>query len=724
MKKPSKKKIITILVNIILGFSIFINVSSYYCQNFNNGYVKEDNENSLKQAGFWEIEPFEIYDDDPTRNWLITKATYDWCSGSGTLNDPYVIENVTIDGSGSGMNHCIRIQNSIAYFIINNCTLYNGFDYGIVLSSVSNGLLKENNCSNNGRSGILLEFSDNNTILNNTANNHRSLTLDHTGIRVESGSDNNTIKGNIVNNNDFGIYLRSDYDSGIKDNIIQNNCVNGNRRDGIRIYSSGEDDSCTNNVLLNNVINNNGYTAIHLTSNGIIDDNEIKRNIIKNNDGGISLIHASSAYGSCKNNIILGNFINNCTENGIKLGQFTENNNISGNNITDHDLYGLLIESNSNSNVIYNNTFIENTINALDSGIGNQWDFGSLGNCWDDYPGVDANDDGIGDTSYDVPPAGGSVDNYPIWDDGDDLAPEIIINSPSMNDAFGLTAPDFEIAINDASPINTTWYTIDGGMNNYTFYGLTGTINQTAWDNKGTEELMTLRFYANDSLGHLGFKDVSIWKDIVAPQITINAPTSNQLCGVDAPTFSLTIIEPNILSTLYSFNGRPNITSDIQAEWENIGNGTVLITISVLDKAGNVNSSEVTVRKDAYIPDVIVHSPISGETFGKTPPTFNISIIEEDLDSMWYTVEHIAGTFPLSELTGTIDQDAWSDVPEEEITFIFYAQDRAGNIGTETITVIKAIPKSTPVIPSYNLFFLLGILSVVFVIVSKKTMKK
>jgi hypothetical protein len=44
-------------------------------------------------------------------------------------------------------------------------------------------------------------------------------------------------------------------------------------------------------------------------------------------------------------------------------------------------------------------------------------------------------------------------------------------------------------------------------------------------------------FYANDSLGNLGFKDINISKDTTVPKITINSPTPNQSCGVDAPVF-------------------------------------------------------------------------------------------------------------------------------------------------------------------------------------------
>jgi len=52
------------------------------------------------------------------------------------------------------------------------------------------------------------------------------------------------------------------------------------------------------------------------------------------------------------------------------------------------------------------------------------------------------------------------------------------------------------------------------------------------------------------------------------------------------------------------------------------------------------------------------------------------------LVSTWYKIESIITEFTITEIIGLIDQDAWNEVLEGEITITFYAQDRAGNIGT------------------------------------------
>ncbi len=156
--------------------------------------------------------------------------------------------------------------------------------------------------------------------------------------------------------------------------------------------------------------------------------------------------------------------------------------------------------------------------------------------------------------------------------------------------------------------------------------------------------------------------------------------------------------------------------------WDQFTEGNITITFYANDTLGYIGSAEVLVEKDTTFPIIIINSPMNHDVFATESPNFNVTIIEKNLLYSWYTIEGIAGTFPFSGLTGTIDQDAWDDAPEGEITITFYAQDRAGNIESESVVVMKNIP-SKPVIPGYNLFFLFGILSVSIILINKKLKK-
>jgi parallel beta-helix repeat protein len=91
--------------------------------------------------------------------------------GSGTEEDPYIIENWIIVGNGS-ISDGIFINNTDVYFVIRNCTVY-GFHHpdeyydGIELQYVENGRI-ENTKVNESHACIHLRYSTNIKISNST----------------------------------------------------------------------------------------------------------------------------------------------------------------------------------------------------------------------------------------------------------------------------------------------------------------------------------------------------------------------------------------------------------------------------------------------------------------------------------------------------------------------------------------------------------------------------
>jgi len=152
----SKKNVLTITCLSVIVLIISTNGFLYLMGPFLNS-DKAVKESEPKPSDFWNFVGTTISIDN---NWTTTNSTYDWCNGAGTVGDPYIIENMTIDAQNSGS--CILIENSIDYFIIRNCTLIDGgessLNSGIFLNNVQNGLILNNTCYD-ARCGIVVQSS-------------------------------------------------------------------------------------------------------------------------------------------------------------------------------------------------------------------------------------------------------------------------------------------------------------------------------------------------------------------------------------------------------------------------------------------------------------------------------------------------------------------------------------------------------------------------------------
>jgi len=293
--------------------------------------------------------------------------------GNGTESNPYLIEDFFITHESRTLIH---IEDTTAYFVIRNCELdaIRGSTWGIRMRNVSHGMILDNIVYNTVRA-ICLEGGYDNLFSNNTLR-------DNSNYGILLGGYNNTIIGNkIYNTNTDGIW------GGGRDNIIMNNIIHDNTRAGIFYYTARD------NTIQNNTIYNNEYGIyVYYSDNSTISDNQIYNN---------------SIY-------------------GVPL-YYSNQNVLFKNTIVNNPQHGAFIHDSSTLNTFVWNNFTGNGINAEDDGVNNQWDNGSHGNYWNDYPGVDLNDDGIGDTPYSISGSAGNQDNYPIWDDGYELLPPLPI---------------------------------------------------------------------------------------------------------------------------------------------------------------------------------------------------------------------------------------------------------------------------------------------------------
>ncbi|MFX1497101.1 MAG: nitrous oxide reductase family maturation protein NosD [Promethearchaeota archaeon] len=652
-----KKSVLTILMLFVIMFSISIQNNIKNCGETGQKDLKSRVFN-LKSAGYWNNFTFIHI---TNINWTIANQS-DWCSGSGTWSDPFLIENMIINATNSPIGSGIFIENSKnIHFEIINVTIF-GSTYGIKLENTNNGTIINSILSDNIGSGISMKNCVNNTILRNKlinngvyginltskCNNNKILentikndgtNLQDTGIYLGSYCDDNDIMGNwIYDNSVYGINIENYCEGTLIYNNIIKNIATSQQDYGIRLHND-----CHQSTISLNIIENINLYGIYIVTS---DQNSITDNqIIDCSYGMYMLIDLQSiitgnnisrgSYGiimsACDGSEIAYNSINETVNYAIRIFINSDNNEIHDNTIKDNTNIGIQLDDPSDiNNKFYKNSFISNGIHAYDNGTATSWNNSKIGNYWDDYQGKDLDDDGIGDIHYNITGSAASMDYYPIWDDGDSIPPIITIISPSNYSCYS-NPPTVQAVFYDLNGINKTWYWVVGSSDNETFTGASVEIDVAKWFAQ-SDGLVTIIFFANDS-------------------------------------------------------------------------------------SGNLNSEIIVINKDTTLPVIIVNSPGSGTEFGKEAPVFNLTVSDLNLEQIWYTINNSGVKYYITK-NGTIDQDAWDALNDGNVIITFYARDIAWNNGSITINLIKdtsQIPGYGP--PSLDLITIIIIVSLIVILV-------
>jgi len=214
----------------------------------------------------------------------------------------------------------------------------------------------------------------------------------NTGHVVTITADNVNISGFTIRNSgpgwgDDGLYANNSKWCNISHNILTHN--------GHGLWLDNHSDSSV--LTANNVSHNLVGIAITSCGNNIVTSNYVFSSMYC----GIALEGASST-------IIADNNASN-NEYGIWL-EWSTNVTVTGNALTSN-LYGIHLKY-SDDNMIFHNNIINNTQQAQIINSTSIWDADFEGNYWSNYYGLDAYQDGIGDSPYTID--ANNTDNYPL----------------------------------------------------------------------------------------------------------------------------------------------------------------------------------------------------------------------------------------------------------------------------------------------------------------------
>lgn len=688
---------------------------------------------------YWNLTGTSIFIDDtnPNFNWTKTTQENDWCSGIGTENDPYIIQNVLITGGTA--SDFIVIQNSNAYFTIKNCIVCNvpqgfGTRAAIKLVNTNKGNINNNNLSYNARSGITLINSQNITISKNMG-------MDN----LESGIsiiDSKFIKiiSNVFNNR---IYIENSSNNIIKNNRISNKY---SRRDGLCITPVSFNIIIVNNsfqncgIYFSETLENQGYSdkfsLLHLLSYTIDSNNSVNgkpiyfysnQEDLSNNNisdaGQIILVNCSGthfsnfnvSHGSVGLTLFYCNFskIENISSShnqrdGIFL-YFTNYTSIIGSIMDGNSGSGIYIYS-CNKTILINNSIINND----GAGIGIYHSFFSyISNS------TLMNDETSGIFLF-------SSDNNTIvnnliadngWDDihiREGSSANLIYKNNFLSLTFNVW-DEGSTNMWDNGSIGNYWISYTGFDADDNFIG------DTPYDIPGSAESQD-KYPIFDDGPHV---------------IVIYSPKPSDIFGITAPNFNLSISFRIFDTSWYTLdNGLTNyiFTSSSgminQFIWDDCEDGPITIKFYVNNTVASFKYAEVIVFKDTTAPSIIIDSPLNASIFGEISPIFNLTFYDAySIHSGWYIINNETVKYFFTSNLGRniiqINQSIWDTLPEGQVIITFFINDTVGNVNIKEIMLYKKLAlEALEVIPGYSLFIILGIISILTLYFNRRRIKK
>lgn len=339
--------------------------------------------------------------------------------------------------------------------------------------------------------------------------------------------------------------------------------------------------------------------------------------------------------------------------------------------------------------VVTRNEFYGNPAPASTNTTAHAWDNGSIGNLWDTYTGLDANDDGIGDTPFIVTSSswGTAQDNYPIAHRPDTIPPVANAGPDQTVDedirvyfTGYLSTDDYQVRVH-------LWTLVDGNQT-VTLAGVTTwyvfkdpgryTVKLTVIDWGGNTDNDTLIVTVRDRTGPVADAGPDRTVDEDVPVLLDGSGTGDNDRDFPAgAVFRWKVYDAQGVSTFLT----------PRANWTFAIPGRYRVTLEVTDAAGNTGFDEAWITVGDTTPPTVppLTPPVAEEDF---PFSVYASLVTDN-DPDWPD-----GRVEWFELWSHGSLVARSDdspgrfqvATPGQYTAFFFVSDAAGNVGQGNVT--------------------------------------
>jgi parallel beta-helix repeat protein len=650
---------------------------------------------------------------------------FPWCTGNGTIDEPYIIDNIAVNGQNT--SNCLYISHSDIYFIIQNSLFFNssrntsGIYAGIYFFNVTNGIIRnntiysnmhgiytwnsqncqfienkaeenskdgfyiygsnKNNFSNNllqenGERGYYVHTSHNNTIINDRIIEN-SLSSSVPGIEFQS-SDSNKLFNSNISENSAGINAYTSENTHFENNTIRNN-------DNVGLSLGSLSHNCS---IVNNTIVGNGNDGISVSSSDNINIHE--NNISQNQDYGLYLLQNSLI------NIVF-NEIRENNNDGIYLAG-NNNNTISFNKIFENQGYGIQLFSylsyETNNNIIHNNTIVKNSqggiriyssnLPIIYSNITSNYLFNNTGTNLYLY---NADNNTIADNSF-------------ILCHDNEYTSAVYLSSADENKIFRNNFMDNGIGVNLRGSNQNLLY--NNKISNSERYGVEFQLDSYL------NIIETNQFMENwDGIYFSNGDNNTITENIISKSGNIGIDLIGSSSG-DYNLFSRNFFIDNNVQARDNAGMNFWNSSEIGNYWDDYSG----IDDSPIDGIGDTPYSNILGIID-YLPIwdddepiIFVNLPLNNSRQPYIAPEYNLNIDEIYLDTIWYTLDDGLTNITCNS-SNTIQQGEWYAIwntlkDGEQFQLTFYANDSFGHLGMNTTYLIKDAPPTINIISPLN----------------------